>query len=228
MDLVWRYGGQITIDITYPAGTAADPNTEICVAFVVPKIGSGLLTTMTEHHILSVTTPVNLNAVNGAKCKNFSNIWGGQVDITVPPILGATSCADEWGDVTFSKSGSASIPYIPRIVVYNAGTGTIPTGTKLTLVLGAYMPTTMQYQYYWPATPFNIVNGSGWQSVMQVPKNLSGLWKTPYSFRSGDANGVQISVTRPDYYVSSVVPPFATDLPVTVWADGTHLVGSYS
>lgn len=227
MDQVWRYGGQMMMKIEYPAGAAPDPTTKIRAAFVQPKIGSDPIIYRVSHQILGVNSSVGLAPLAGAKLKNCVDIWGGQVTIKTPNLGAGWDATDEWGDLPQTLAMDTAIPGIPRIVIYNEGSGLIPAGTKITLDLGAYMPTTEQYKAYWPETPFGILIGDGIQSVRQVPYNLGGPWKTPYSFRSGDANGVEIALTRVDFD-DYPFPPVMANLPVTVWANGTTLNGSYS
>lgn len=227
MDQVWRYGGQMTLKVEYPVGVAPDPATKIKVAFVQPKIGLDPIIYRVSHQVLGQNTSAPLAPIAGAKSKNYVNIWGGQVTMKTPNVGGGWDATDEWGDVPQALALDTAISGIPRIVIYNEGSGLIPVGTKITLDLGAYMPTTEQYKAYWPETPFGILIGDAIQSVRQVPYNLGGPWKTPYCFRSGDANGVEIALNRVDYdaYPS---PPTMVNLPVTVWANGTTLNGSYS
>lgn len=227
MDQVWRYGGQMTLRVEYPAGVSPDPAAKICAAFVTPRLNNvldGLL--LTDHHSHGASTGASLAPTTAAKAANFVNIWGGQVTIKTPNIDGVFyRCQDEWGDTIFEDWYNQPIQGIPRIVIYNEGSGLVPVGTKIALDLGAYMPTAEQYRAFWPDTPFAIINGNATHSVQSPPNGT--LWETPYCFRFGDHMGVQIAKNRPDYSGGGP-PPTPTNLPVTVWADGTTLNGSYS
>jgi len=224
MDQVWRYGGQMTVKVEYPVGVAPDPAVKLCVAYVCPSIPVGL--GMTAHHFFGKSTSVGLAAINAAKSKNYVNIWGGQSTLSAPGIGGPYACVDEWGDATYSVAASAAIPGIPRIVIYNEGSGSIPVGTKITLDLGSYAPTTEQYRAFWPDTPFETIAGVALQSGGGGGIAGPGLWKTPYVFRSSDANGIEIGKARPDFG-TGVFSPTPINLPVTVWTNGTTLAGSY-
>jgi hypothetical protein len=227
MDKVWRYGGQLRLEVEYPAGSPPDPTTRLRAAFVTPRLNNpadNLL--LTEHHIHGVSTGVSLAPVASAKLIDFVNIWGGQVTIKTPNVEGRFyRCQDEWADTLLEDWYNRPIRGIPRVVLYNEGGGIIPAGTKIKLYLGAYMPTTEQYRKYWPDTPFAVVNGNATHSVQSPPNGT--LWTTPYCFRSGDHMGVEIAKNRPDYG-SGGSTPTPVNLPVTVWVDGTTLNGGYS
>lgn len=227
MDKVWRYGGQLRLEVEYPAGSPPDPTTRLRAAFVTPRLNNlpdNLL--LTEHHIHGVSTGVSLAPVASAKLIDFVNIWGGQVTIKTPNVEGRYyRWQDEWADTLLEDWYDRPIRGIPRVVLYNEGGGIIPAGTKIKLYLGAYMPTTEQYRKYWPDTPFAIVNGNATHSVQSPPNGT--LWTTPYCFRSGDHMGVEIAKNRPDYG-SGGSTPTPVNLPVTVWANGTTVVGDYS
>ena len=240
MDKVWRYAGQILVEIEYPIASPPDPESRLCVAMVCPKMG--IYTNqdpLTDHHIFGETTAINLPIKNGAKAKNIACIWGGQVTLRVPDDTGYI-CNDEWRDVSTGTPvlGPGVINGIPRIVIYDKGNKITPAGTKIKIILGAYMPTSDQYAKYWPDTPFEFISGTASQSVRPEPtyireespfyiRAVGGVFKTPYSFRSGDANGVQIAKTRIDHKPSTGYPT-PIDLPVTVWTNGTTLNGSYT
>jgi hypothetical protein len=224
MDQVWRYGGQMTVKVEYPVGVAPDPAVKLCVAYVCPSIPVGL--GMTAHHFFGKSTSVGLAAINAAKSKNYVNIWGGQSTLSAPGIGGPYACVDEWGDATYSVAASAAIPGIPRIVIYNEGSGSVPVGTKITLDLGSYAPTTKQYRTYWPDTPFATIAGVASQAGGGGGISGPGLWATPYVFRSSDANGIEIGKARPDFGTGTLSPT-PINLPVTVWTNGTTLNGSY-
>jgi len=227
----WRYGGQATVKIEYPIGTHADPLARICVAAVCPRIPVGELTSIIDHHFYGKSTGANIPNRLGAKEKNFLNFWCGQVNIQAPAFNESWNCTDEWGDVVISRAAGANIWGLFRIVIYDEGGGVIPTGTKITIDLGVYAPTTDQYKAYWPDTPFATVRGMGGQSTgggggMSIG-DAEVIWKTPYVFRSADANGIEIAKARPDFGTGFPTPT-PIDLPVTVWTNGTTLNGSYS
>ena len=229
LDLMWRVGGQIYVTVQYPNTATPDPGTKLCVAFVSPNlpVGGSMIMGLSTHQVFGVTTPVNLITLAGAKLANYANVWGGQTTLSLPPILGAITVVDEWGDLSIAVGTGGSIPGIPRLVLYNAGSGTIPTGTKITIEIGAYAPTKSQYDSYWPDTPFGTVPGTAFQSNGGGGVGGPGLYKTPYVYRTADDNGIQVAKARPNYG-TGVLTPTPIDLPVTVWTNGTTLNGSYS
>lgn len=248
MSTLYRYGGAITMDVQYPAGSAPDPNTRLVLWCGIPPFGSNPASGAAGYNYNNMpvtfgeSTAVAMPAINGAVLRSRINVWGGQVDLKVKDTLGgAFPVGDIYGDTTqaIPSSTITQVVRMARIVIYNAGTGTLPTGTKIKIVVDPSIPSTEQYEKFWPATPYQLyklstfygdVGGTysvnAYTSLSDAPYSISTYQiDTPYSFRTCDANGLQTSLAR---VAEATETKAAMVLPVTVWADGTTLNGSYS
>ena len=252
MQTMFRYGGSIKTTVEYPLGQSPDPATKLMVAFVVPPIGSdpGTSTAGYTYNNMPVTMGVNIGCalpiVNGAKEIINTNAWGGQLDMLcytggVYPFN--TPVGDIWGDWTQNLSAAGSfdtlllIKRVPRIVIYNAGTGTIPAGTKFTIVCTPSLPNRDQYKRFWPAKSFvqyvtstfyydlGGYYGVNVRTSMYASASQCYQLDAYYMFRDCDINGLQTAVCRTPVGTPTKL---AMDLPVASWWNGNTLNGSYS
>lgn len=252
MQTMFRYGGSIKTTVEYPSGQSPDPATKLMVAFVVPPIGSdpGTSTAGYTYNNMPVTMGVNIGCalpiVNGAKEIINTNAWGGQLDMLcytggVYPFN--TPVGDIWGDWTQNLSAAGSfdtlllIKRVPRIVIYNAGTGTIPAGTKFTIVCTPSLPNRDQYKRFWPAKSFvqyvtstfyhdlGGYYGVNVRTSMYASASQCYQLDAYYMFRDCDINGLQTAVCRTPVGTPTKL---AMDLPVASWWNGNTLNGAYS
>jgi hypothetical protein len=223
---MWRYGGQVSIKVTYPSGVSPLSTVRLRVAFVNPQIGQDLIFYQVSMNVFGVNTPVGLASINGAVMQATANVWCGQVDYYTPNTGGPWNCTDIWGDIAYSKSSGQKIVGMPRIVVYNSGTGLIPSGTKIQITINAAAPGDAQYAKYWPLWGYSELAGEAHSSISPAIYTTGGPGlMTPYAFRHADNSGLQVVLMRRS--TGNIYGP-AVDLPVTVWTNGTTLNGSYS
>lgn len=251
MQTVFRYGGRLTCEVEYPAGQSPDPNCKIAVAMVVPPIGSnppGPAAGYSYNNmpvIMGSNIPTSLPITPAAKQRISTNFWGGQVDfLYYQPSAGTTPVGDIWQDWTQSivtsggvGSGLYTVQRVPRIVIYNAGSGVVPAGTKFTVVINPSLPNREQYLRFWPAktyiqykfsTFYGDVGGfytTNCRSSLYSTYAQAWQLDTPYMFRDCDINGLQVAVCRTPVATETKV---AMDLPVASWWNGNTLNGTYS
>lgn len=247
MSTVFRYGGIVTTEVIYPSGQAPDPATKLVVWIGIPPIGSDPASPAAgyTYNNMPVTfgesMPTALPATNGAKLAVVSNAWGGQVDIRANNTTNLLYyVGDIYGDLTQSAQGYSPVyvKRMTRIVIYNAGTGTVPSGTKIKVVINPVLPTREQYQRFFPEKEYALYQTSTFYGDVGGAYNVNidtslrtsyliGTWQldTPYMFRDCDINGLQTAICRTPVATGLKA---AMDLPVASWYNGNTLNGAYS
>ena len=241
MQALFRWGGQIKTTVIYPSGAAPDINTKLAITFAMP--GWSKETTWPPNdtpngyyihdNVLGVNNVMSLPAINGAKAILYTNIWGGQVDL-LGDSTNSNPLKDVWGDYLNTRTLLVKYYRLPRIVIYNQGSGIIPVGTKFKIELIPSVPSSRdQYVRFWPQSYWvAYFNPAGAPLYSNVRTSLGTPYsmgftqiKTPYEFRDVDDTGLQVSLSRRTSAVASGSP---IDLPVTAWFGANSLNNGYS
>jgi hypothetical protein len=245
---LFHLGGKITVTVEYPTGVAPAAGSQLTVALVI-----GLMNTRytgTDDFLpwlhnppnnvsmgrvtMGSSIPFSLPAITGAKAKLVCNVWGGQLDFHTPPDGGPYYVVkDEWGDAAFQIVHNDRIINVPRLIIYDAGGATIPSGTKFTVVVNPALPTTQQYAAFWPQTGWGLTTGylGYYLSSQRKYSDLYSNLTFPYQFRSCDADGIQLAYVRnpgQSYTIpgGGTYTTVAVPLPKTFWWDAKTLKDS--
>jgi hypothetical protein len=219
-DAAWRYGGIFETEITYPVGSPPDPATELVVMFCHPPTanvatvgvnayGDGnYFNTMPVE--LGKSLPAKLPILASAKLKMRTNVWGGQVDFRAVSEPHSTyTVSDIWGDssVSVPTNTNTFIPEAGRLVIYNAGAGILPAGTKIKVTYRYDLPIRDQFRKFFPdqkalqniSSSIYLSAPLSYQAVRvrtSLTAGYSGQTQLsiPFMFRDCDENGMQAAL----------------------------------
>ncbi len=194
LGLLEQLGGRIKLDIVYPTGYTPDPKCQPVAKLVRPNFFE---TTVTGPVPLGFFTQfAKYGAVMGCgistlagKVSTYTNVWGGMTKPLIPwnyTLAQSVYVADNWGDITDTVAPGAAPPVATsmmyqksaRIIIYNAGIGSIPSGTKITLTLIPKLPVSGYSAF------FNIADTS--------LDSLQSLEKQAFEFISCNSEAIQI------------------------------------
>lgn len=159
LDTILNLGGRIRLTVEYPAGYTPDPRSRPVAQLVRQRIEytntiAGGFTWggfLNQSLSIGVSAPAGI-AVTAGKVVSTSNAWGGAQEILIPleiPTLNAArykGIGDQWDDGYWRNdgansptagsdlivsSGTYAYPRSARVVIYNAGVGELPVGTKI-------------------------------------------------------------------------------------------------
>ena len=159
LDTILNLGGRIRLTVEYPAGYTPDPRSRPVAQLVRQRIEytNTIAGGFTWGGFLNQSLPIGVSspagiAVTAGKVITTSNAWGGAQEILIPleiPTLNAArykGIGDQWDDGYWRNdgansptagsdlivsSGTYAYPRSARVVIYNAGVGELPAGTKI-------------------------------------------------------------------------------------------------
>lgn len=198
LEMITNLGGRIKLTVEYPAGYTPDPRSKPVAILHRPSLE--YVSTISGGFVwggyLNQSLPVGVNAPCGiatqaGKSVTFSNVWGGMQDIFLPAVSSfvAAGFFDQWGDGGWWSAGGAandtlgtySYPRSSRIVIYNAGVGDLPSGTKLTVEVIPNVPkNSTQFASFFGAPDSNI-------------DTIQKAEKQSLTYRDGQNGALQVS-----------------------------------
>lgn len=152
VEMLLNLGGRIKMTVEYPTGYTPDPRSKPVAALVragleyVSPISGGFVWGGYLNQSLTVgaATPFGISAQAG-KAISTTNVWAGMQDTFLPTIAGffdQWGDGGKWGNPADDTVGTYSYPRSARIVIYNAGAGELPLGTKIKVEVIPNVPKT--------------------------------------------------------------------------------------
>lgn len=158
VEMLYNLGGRIKLTVEYPTGYTPDPRSKPVAALVragleyVSTISGGFVWGGYYNQSLTVgaSTPFGIAAQAG-KAIETTNVWAGMQDTFLPAVSGVVIAGffDQWGDGGAATGvpspdtvDTYSYPRSARIVIYNAGAGELPLGTKIKVEVIPNVPKT--------------------------------------------------------------------------------------
>lgn len=159
LDAILNLGGRIRLTVEYPNGYTPDARSKPVATLVRQRmeytntisVGFTWGGPLNQSLPIGVSSPAGI-AVTAGKAVAVSNAWGGAQEVLIPQEIVTGSAAtykgieDQWGDGywrnngsnaptagsdSIISSGTYAYPRSARVVIYNAGTGELPAGTKI-------------------------------------------------------------------------------------------------
>jgi hypothetical protein len=226
--LMYRYGGLVTIEVAWPAGSTADPNIRLQAAFCTPGFntfysGVGFFGKAIWSQSMTVSPIANVLA----KTKITMPVWGGQIDQKTSNIDGSTYVmTDQWGDISYSVVGAGRVLFIPRIVIFNAGSGTLPIGTRIKCTITPKLPTTEVFNAFWPDLGFNLIMDSVWYPQATSAYYGFAVLQWPYIFRDCSRNRLEVDLARIETATPFPHVLAARPLYISAWVGGNTINSS--
>jgi hypothetical protein len=198
VEMLYNLGGRIKLTVEYPNGYTPDPRSKPVAALVRPSLE--YVSTISGGFVwggyYNQSLPVGVGAPCGiafaaGKVITTTNVWGGMQDIFLPDVSTATPSItgffDQWGDGGIwgnpadDTAGTYSYPRSARIVIYNAGAGELPSGTKLTVQVIPDLPkTSSQFASFFAAPDTST------DTIQKAEKQA-------FIFRDGQNGGLQVT-----------------------------------
>lgn len=158
VEMLYNLGGRIKLTVEYPTGYTPDPRSKPVATMIRPSLE--YVSTISGGFVwggyYNQSLPVGVNAPVGistqaGKSIVTTNTWGGMQDIFLPIVSDVVIAGffDQWGDGGAATGvpspdtvDTYSYPRSARIVIYNAGAGELPLGTKLKVEVIPNIPKT--------------------------------------------------------------------------------------
>lgn len=149
MRVMSQYGGRVKMEVTFPTGVTPDSNINLRVSLVHQMFADIFARKLYSQWVDGQSSDLQIAPKTNAKLINYANAWCG---VSEPFVLAPATdyrYFDEYYTTADMVPSTKEVRNNMCVVIYNAGSGVIPAGTKIKVELIPEMAKNTEIYHAW-------------------------------------------------------------------------------